>query len=292
MAKIAIFGSNGQLGHDLVKVLKQTKHELILLKRDFLDVEDTASYAQLENLSGVDYILNCIAYNRVDDAEDCVEKAFKINSFFPRELGRFCKKNDITLFHFSTDYVFDGKKDQPYEEMDHKLPQGVYGSSKSMGEDFVKVYSEKYFIFRVSSLFGVAGSSGKGGNFIETMLKMARENKEIRVVSDQKMSPTHTMDVARTVLAFIDDQNKEYGIYHVCNSGSCSWYEFADLIFQKNNLKPNLNPVLQSDFVTKAIRPKMSIMNNQKTKRFYELKSWEEALQEYFDIKNNNISMS
>jgi len=281
MSKIVLLGANGQLGNDIKKVFKESDTKLIPLTREDLDAEKDDVNKKLERFRGTDYLINTIAYNKVDDAEDFIGKAFKTNSFFVYKLSKFCTSNDVTLIHISTDYVFDGKKNEPYKETDLPNPLNVYGNSKLAGEFFVRNYCEKYFIFRISSLFGIAGSRGKGGNFVETMIKLAKENKPLKIISNQYMSPTHTLDVARTIKTFIDKDINEYGIYHACNTGLCSWHEFAKTIFEFTNIKANLSEITYEDYKTKAKRPKYSVMDNTRVSKYYKMPEWEEALKEY-----------
>jgi len=277
--KIAVLGSNGQLGSDLVKVLEG---EVIPITRTQFEV----GRDEVDTLpADVDYIINCISYHRVDEAEELPEKAFEINTSFVYRLARFCRENGITLFHISTDYVFDGCKKSPYNEQDSPNPLNIYGLSKYSGELAIQRYMDQFFIFRVSSLFGVAGSSGKGGNFIETMLKFAQEGKKLKVVDDQYMSPTSTLDVARAINFFIREEVDEYGIYHCCNTGSCSWHQFTEEIFKRVGIERPVGRVSHREFKRKADRPKYSVMDNRKLEKYYRMPHWKEALNEYLTLK-------
>ena len=282
MAKrVLLLGANGQLGSDIKKVFKESDIKLIPLTRKDLDAEKDDVDKKLERFRDTDYLINTIAYNKVDDAEDFIDKVFKTNSFFVYRLAKFSSSNDIILVHFSTDYVFDGKKNEPYKEEDLPNPLNVYGNSKLTGEFFARNYCEKYFIFRISSLFGIAGSRGKGGNFIETMIKLAKQNKPLKVISNQYMSPTHTLDMAKAIKTFIDENVDEYGIYHCCNTGSCNWYKFAQTIFELTNIKANLSETTYEEYKTKAKRPKYSVMDNNKLSKYYKMPGWKESLKEY-----------
>lgn len=287
MKKILLLGANGQLGSDVVKVFSGSKNiSLLPFYRKNLDVEETNSIRiKLEKYSDVNYIINCTSYHKTDECEDFAEKSFKVNSMAVLEMARICLENKITFIHISTDYVFGGNKKEPYKEDDCPNPLNVYGISKFAGEIFIKNYCKKYFILRVSSLFGIAGSSGKGGNFIETMIKFAKEGRPLKIIANQFMSPTHTLDVARAIKCFIENSIKDYGIYHACNSDFCSWYEFTKTIFEITSINANLFRTSYEEYKTKAKRPKYSVMNNAKISKYYRMPEWKGALQEYLKLK-------
>jgi dTDP-4-dehydrorhamnose reductase len=287
MKRILVLGANGQLGSDIVKVFSDSENmDLISFYRKNLDVEETDSIKhKLNEYSGVDYIINCTSYHKTDECEDFVEKSFKVNSVAVLEMVKFCSERDIVFIHISTDYVFGGDKKKPYKEEDYPNPLNVYGNTKLAGEFFIKNYCEKYFILRVSSLFGVAGSSGKGGNFVETMIKFAKEKIPLKVIANQFMSPTHTLDVARAIKILIDKDINNYGLYHVCNSGFCSWYEFTKTIFELTSIDVDLSKTSYEEYNTKAKRPKYSVMGNSKISKYYKMPEWEEALKEYLKLK-------
>jgi dTDP-4-dehydrorhamnose reductase len=278
--KVLLLGSNGQLGSDIVKVFKNSKIELIKYTRKDFDVLKNKI-----NFPEVDYIINCISYHKTDECEDFPDKSFKINSSFVYELSKYCELNDITLFHISTDYVFDGYKSSPYKEEYIPNPLNIYGLSKFSGEKAVQNYLNKYFIFRVSSLFGEAGASGKGGNFVETMIKLAKKNIPLKIISDQYMVPTHTLDIAKVIRFFIENQIDEFGIFHVVSNGSCSWYDFTKEIFTQIGLDYNIEKITYKEYKTKAIRPKYSVLDNRKLSKYYKMPHWKEALNEYLLIK-------
>jgi len=277
--RIAVFGANGQLGSDVVKIAKENSIETIPIMRKQFDIETD----ELENMRlDTDYIINCMAYTQVDNCEDHQQTAMQSNAIFPHKLAQFCRKRNITLFHISTDYVFGGDKSSLYTEEDSINPVNIYGISKAAGDFAVRNYMDRYFIFRISSLFGRAGVGGKGGNFIETMLRFAKQGKKIKVVDNQTVSPTHTLDVARAIITFIKDTVCDYGTYHCCNTGSCSWYEFAKAIFEIAGIDADIKSI--SNYPTKAERPNYSAMNNSKLSKYYRMKKWEEAVKEYFFI--------
>lgn len=285
MAKVIILGSNGQMGQDLVEVFQDSKHEVVAITRNDFDAE-MDSLEKLSAYIGADYIINGISYHNTDECEDQLEKAFKLNVSFVYELSKFCHKNNMTLFHVTTDYVFSGEASKPYLEDDKLGPLSIYATSKATSEFIVKEYACKYFIFRVSSLFGRAGSGGRGQNFVETMIRLAKEGKSLKVIADQYMSPTHTLDIARAMRSFVDQNVSEYGIYHCCNSGSCSWFEFTKTIFESMGLRADLSQTSYDQYKTKAKRPKYSVLNNEKISKYYKMPNWKDALREYLKRKN------
>jgi len=282
MKKVLLLGANGQLGSDIQKVFKNI--ELIPLTRKDFDIEKD-SIDKLNQFKKVDYIINSTSYHKTDECEDFPDKSFKVNSSFVYELAKYCELNDIILFHISTDYVFDGYKNSPYKEEDIPNPLNIYGLSKFVGEKSIQNYCEKYFIFRVSSLFGEAGASGKGGNFVETMINLAKKEIPLKIIANQYMAPTHTLDIAKAIYHFILNDIKDYGIYHCCNSGSCSWYEFTKKIFELANIDYLIEKTTYEEYKTKAKRPKYSVLDNSKLSKYYKMKNWEEALGEYLKIK-------
>ena len=280
--KVLLLGSNGQLGSDIVKVFEDSKIELIKYTRENFDaLKDKINFLK------VDYIINCISYHKTDECEDFPDKSFKINSSFVYELAKYCEINDIVLFHISTDYVFDGYKHSPYNENDALNPLNIYGLSKFTGEKAIQNYLNKYFIFRVSSLFGEVGASGKGGNFVETMINLAKKEVPLKIISDQYMVPTHTLDIARVIKFFIENQIDEYGIYHVVSNGSCSWYDFTKEIFSQIKLDYPIEKTTYKEYKTKSIRPKYSVLDNRKLSKFYKMPHWKESLREYLQIKGH-----
>lgn len=290
---ILILGANGQLGNDLVKVLKDLETNsrgstnIYAITRTELDaILDLDNLHEKFDKYNARYIINCITTTQVDQCEINVTNSFIINSSFAYKLANYCQESDITLIHISTDYVFDGKALKPYTEKDHENPINIYGLSKYAGEIAIKNYSLKYFIFRVSSLFGVAGASGKGGNFITLMQKLAHEKEEINVIHDQYTSPTHTLDIAKCIKFFITEQITEYGIYNCTSSSSCSWFDFAREILKCSNLDFNkVKPIAFKDYPFKAKRPQYGVLSLTKLSKFYQMPDYETALMQYFQIK-------
>lgn len=279
--KIAIIGANGQLGHDLVRVFENINHEIIPLTHADIDVTDLKSSSEILKSIQPEAVLNCAAYVRVDDAEEFADKAFAVNALGARNIALICSELNSLLVYISTDYIFDGRNKQPYTEDDIPNPLNVYGNSKLAGEYFVRNTLENHYIIRSSSLFGVAGASGKGGNFVENMIKKARNSEEIKVVDDMVMSPTYTRDAADMIMKILT-KKLPFGTYHVANRGQCSWYEFADAIFKTLCMEASLSPTKTDILKSKASRPMFSPLTSVKlTKHGLEMESWEAALRSY-----------
>ncbi len=236
--RVVVIGANGQLGTDLVKVLDD--RELIPLSHSDLDICDFVYTRTRLSQIRPTVVINTAAFTRVDDCEDEVSKAFWVNAYAVRNLAQVCADLNCVLIHISTDYVFGGEKHTPYTEDDAPNPLNVYGVSKLAGEYFVRNICPKHFIIRTSGLYGVAGSSGKGGNFVETMIRLAQEGKPIRVVTDQVLTPTYTKDLSQKIKEL--SQTGAYGVYHITNSGQCSWYEFAAKIFELLDIEARFRP--------------------------------------------------
>jgi len=281
--RIVVIGANGQLGTDLVKVLNNW--DLVPLTHADLDICDFVRTRKVLTELKPDIVINTAAFNRVDDAEDQPEKAFWVNTYAVRNLAQVCADLDCTLMHISTDYVFGGEKRTPYTEDDPPNPLNVYGVSKLAGEYFARNICSKHFIVRTSGLYGVAGSSGKGGNFVETMVRLAREGKPIRVVTDQVLTPTYTKDLAQKIKELLTTE--AYGLYHITNSGQCSWYEFASKIFELLGMKPDFGPTTSAEFGAKARRPAYSVLAHKRLKELGldDLRPWPEALKAYLEEK-------
>lgn len=289
MRKIAIVGANGQLGTDLVKSLsiQSDKFELIPLTHKDIEVADHAKTREILTEMKPEVVINTSAFHRVDDCEELVEKTFQINAFAVRNLAQVCYDIDAVLIYISTDYVFGGDINRriPYVETDRPMPLGVYGNSKLAGEHFIQVSCRKYFILRSSGLYGVAGSSGKGGNFVERMLQLAQEGEPIRLVNDQVLTPTFTKDLAEKIGNLV--QTDAYGLYHATSAGACSWYEFTVKIFEVTGIKANLQPTNSADFKTKAKRPPYSVLDNANLRKqgFADFRPWKDALAEYLEMR-------
>ena len=280
---VAIIGSNGQLGSDISKIYGK---DAVNLTRQELDVTDFSMCRKVLKSIKPDVIINCAAYVRVDDAEIFPLEAFNVNSIGAKNVAMVSKELKATNVYISTDYVFDGRKRTPYTEDDPPNPINVYGMSKYFGECFTQCYSSKYYIFRVSSLFGVAGASGKGGNFVEKMISKAERKEEIKIVDDVFMSPTYTKDAANLTRNLLE-RKVEFGIYHLNNKGQCSWYEFAKEIFKIVNLNPEIKKIDSKELDRKAKRPILSSLDNKKLQRLKIYPNdWKNGLLSYLKEKD------
>ncbi|ASI98381.1 dTDP-4-dehydrorhamnose reductase [Thermococcus celer] len=284
--RVAIIGAKGQLGTDLVRTFgEDPAFGVIPLTHADLDVTVPETLKVLRKLKP-NVIINTAAYVRVDDAELYPEKAFQVNAIGALNVARIANKIDAINVYISTDYVFDGEKGEPYTEEDVPNPINVYGVSKLAGEVFTRNYSQKHYIIRVASLYGKAGASGKGGNFVEWVIERARRGEELRIVDDQFMSPTYTMDVARTLGKFLK-LGPEFGVYHMVNEGFCSWYEFTKAIFEILEWDVEVKPIKSSELNRLARRPGFSALENAKIHDIgLKMPGWKEGLREYLSEKD------
>jgi dTDP-4-dehydrorhamnose reductase len=280
MSKIVVIGANGQLGADLVVILSHT--DLVPLTHADIELCDHVATRRVLQKLRPDVVINTAAFNRVDESEDDAERAFGTNTLAVRNLAGLSHELGYVLAHISTDYVFGGEKRTPYEEDDRPDPLNVYGISKLAGEYLVRNLSKRHFVIRTSGLYGTAGAHGKAENFVNTMLRLAREDRPIRVVNDQTFSPTFTGDLARAVKSLVLDGG-EYGLYHVTNSGECTWYGFAAKIFDLVGLRPDVAPTSSQEFGAKAVRPAYSVLGHGRflNAGFEEPRPWAVALAEY-----------
>lgn len=276
--KILITGSKGQLGLELVKQLKiKGLYKIIDTDRDELDIVDIDNVNEFILSSKPDVVINCAAHTAVDLCETDIENAYKINAIGPRNLAIACEKIGAKFVQVSTDYVFDGNIDRPYREDDNTCPNSIYGFSKLMGENFTKEFCSRHFIVRTAWLYG------DGNNFVRTMLKLSETNKEINVVNDQFGSPTSAVDLAKAIIELIHTEH--YGTYHGTCEGKCSWYDFAQKIFEISNIDIKVNPVTSEEYKRPAPRPAYSVLDNFMLKLvgLNSFRNWEDALIEYLN---------
>ncbi len=278
--KYAVLGAAGQLGRDLCprlagEVVPLSRTEADLTKPDLL----RATLTQLRP----DVVVNCAAYNFVDRAETEPSEAFAANAVGVRDLALVCRDLGATLVHFSTDYVFglDAGRRKPWTEADAPGPVSVYGLSKLAGEYLVRAICPRHFVVRTCGLYGVWGSGGKGGNFVETMLRVAGQGKPLRVVADQTCTPSYTVDVAAAVVALV--ATGRYGLYHVTSAGATTWHDFAAAIFELSGVKADLTPITSSEFGAPARRPAYSVLANDALREagVTQPRPWREALAAY-----------
>jgi dTDP-4-dehydrorhamnose reductase len=285
---VALLGANGQLGSDIVRAAAAMRSgiEILGLTRKDLDVTDVTAIPATLSARKFDVLVNCTGYHKTDEVEGRAAEAFQINVQAVLAMTKVCKAQSARFVHISTDYVFDGESKQPYREEDAAEPVNVYGSSKLLGEKLaMREYPSGTIVARVASLFGVAGSSGKGGNFVETILRKAKESGEVRVVNDITMSPTSTADAANVILALVKGEPPA-GLYHVVNSGSASWFEFAREMVQAAGIAANVVPTASADYPTAAARPRYSVLANGKVSSITgEIAHWKDALRRYLSEK-------
>lgn len=274
--KVLVTGVKGQLGYDVVNELEKRGLEAVGVDIQEMDITDADSVSQVIGETAPDAVIHCAAYTAVDAAEDNVEVCRKVNADGTRNIANMCKKLDIPMIYISTDYVFDGQGERPWQPDDERAPLNVYGQTKYEGELAVQELLEKYFIVRIAWVFGVNGK-----NFIKTMLNLGKTRDRLTVVNDQFGSPTYTYDLARLLVDMI--QTDKYGIYHATNEGICTWYEFACEIFRQAGLTVDVAPVTADQYPAKAKRPSNSRMSKDKLEEmgFERLPSWQDALGRY-----------
>jgi dTDP-4-dehydrorhamnose reductase len=266
------------LGHDLIKVLEKN-NDLILTTSKTLDITDKEQVMKFIGDSKPDMVINSAAYTDVDGCEENPDLAYSVNGEGVRNLALACKEVDCGLVHVSTDYVFDGSARDPIAEDGELGPISVYGKSKLEGEQAILEILDKYFIVRTAWLYGINGK-----NFPKTMLELAKSHSEITVVYDEVGTPTYTPDLAYGISQLIETD--KYGIYHLTNSGSCSWCEFSRLIFEIAGKDVKVIPVTASEFARPAPRPSYSVLENKnwKDNGFKPLRNYKEAIKEYIEL--------
>jgi dTDP-4-dehydrorhamnose reductase len=285
MSNIVVFGAGGQLGQcfkylaeerGLTNIYFPSKNEANILDSDLLE-NVFAKYKP-------SYAINCAAYTAVDNAEEDAEKALKLNKTGVENLSRYCLQNNATLFHVSTDFVFKGDKSTPRNETDTTEPIGVYGQTKLEGEKAIQSILTKYFIIRTSWLY-----SEFGNNFVKTMLRLAADRTELKIIADQAGTPTYGIDLAACILHMIQSKKESYGIFHYSNEGIASWYDFSKAIFQISGTTINVLPIKTEDYKTKASRPAYSVLDKTKIKRIFEMEIpyWRDSLVTCIDKLKN-----
>jgi len=280
--KILVTGANGQLGQELVTQLTDSEHQLYAFTKAELDIADTEQVASICEEIRPNVIINAAAYTNVDGAESNSELAFQVNAVGQRNLAVAAENIAAKICYVSTDYVFNGQATSPYNEYSNVEPLGVYGQSKYAGEFLTSSLSSRYFIVRTAWVYGEYGA-----NFVKTMLKLAAERDELGVVHDQIGSPTYTVDLAQFIIELI--LTEKYGIYHCTNSGTCSWYEFAQEIFKLSNKEITVKPLTSEQFPRPAKRPSYSVLGDLalRINGFTPRRHWKDALSEYLNANNN-----
>lgn len=278
--KVLVTGINGQLGHDVMGELKKRGHEAVGVDIGEMDITDAGCVKRVMTQTAPEAVIHCSAYTAVDRAEEEVELCRRVNAEGTKNVAEVCAGLDCKLLYLSTDYIFSGEGKRPWEPGDVPDPLNVYGLTKFEGEQEIKSRMDKYFIVRISWVFGI-----NGNNFIKTMLRLGRENGAVRVVDDQIGSPTYTYDLAVLLVDMIETE--KYGEYHASNEGICSWYEFAKEIFAAAGMNEvEVTPVSSEEFPAKAKRPKNSRMSKEKLVKngFNKLPSWQDAVKRYVTL--------
>jgi len=274
--KVLVTGVCGQLGYDVIKVLEKRNIDCIGADKSEFDITDLDAAHKYITSYMPDAVIHCSAYTAVDKAEDEPELCHLVNAVGTENIAKICKEIDAKMIYIGTDYVFDGTKDGYYEVDDIPNPINVYGKTKLEGEKAVQEILDKYFIVRISWVFGI-----NGNNFVKTMLNLGKERRELNVVADQIGSSTYTADLAPILVDMV--QTDKYGIYHVTNEGECSWAEFAEDIFQAAGMHVKVNHITTTEYPTKANRPMNSRMSKKVLEKrgFVYLPDWKDALKRF-----------
>lgn len=274
--KVLVTGVGGQLGYDVIKELEKRNINCIGADRAEFDITDFEAAHKFITDYMPDTVIHCSAYTAVDKAEEEPELCHLVNAVGTENIAKVCKEINAKMVYISTDYVFDGTKEGFYEVDDVPNPINVYGKTKLEGEIAVQKILVKYFIVRISWVFGV-----NGNNFVKTMLRLGKERSQLSVVSDQIGSPTYTADLASLLIDMI--QTDKYGIYHATNEGECSWAEFAEEIFSVVGVDVKVNHITTAEYPTKAMRPMNSRMSKEKLKnfKFRSLDCWRDSVKKY-----------
>ena len=287
--KVLVTGYKGQLGFDVVKALTKNGDIPVAVDIEEMDITDADAVESYISRSGVGAVIHCAAYTAVDAAEDNVELCRRINRDGTQNIADACKKNNLKMIYISTDYVFNGEGETPWEPDENREPLNVYGQTKYEGELAVENTLDKYFIVRISWVFGLNGK-----NFVRTMLNLGKTHDKLTVVSDQIGSPTYTVDLAKLLVDMI--HSDKYGRYHATNEGICSWYDFTcEIMKQAAEYYPDyanveVSPVSSDAYPTKAKRPYNSRMSKDKLVEngFERLLTWQDALKRYLkELKDN-----
>lgn len=274
--KILVTGASGQLGYDVERELERRGIEHLGTSSKELDITDRAAVERLMAAYRPDAAIHCAAYTKVDLAEDEPKRCWAVNADGTRNLAAACREIGAKMLYISTDYVFPGTGERSYETGDPTGPVNTYGRSKLAGELAVQSLLEKYFIVRISWVFGKNGS-----NFVKTMLRLAETKADLSVVCDQIGSPTYTADLAPLLCDMV--QTERYGVYHATNEGTCAWSEFAEAIFELAGRQVVVHPIPTSAYPTRTVRPLNSRMSKERLRDngFQELPEWKNALARY-----------
>lgn len=272
--KILVTGAGGQLGRELATLLPERSHEVVAPAHEELDVSDGASVDRAVAHHSPDLVVNAAAYTDVDGCETEADTAYAVNALGPRNLAQACESVGCELLHVGTNYVFDGHREEPYAPYDLPNPESVYAKTKLAGEEYVRHLSTRWYVVRT------AGVYGEGHNFVRTMLRVGRERDSLKVKADEYIAPTYARDLAGGIAEIIE--GGRYGTYHVTNSGSCSWYEFAVEIFRLAGIEVEVSPVPGSEYPLPAPRPANGVLSSIGSPG---LRHWSEALRDYLSAE-------
>ncbi len=270
--KILITGSKGQLGQELAEMLPGRGHEVVGLSRNELDIADADAVELAVGTHSPKLVVNAAAYTNVDGCETETELAYSVNALGPRNLAQACERRSCELLHVSTNYVFDGEDDRPYEPFDPPNPISTYGRTKLAGEEYVKHLMDRWYVVRS------AGVYGRGHNFVRTMLRLGAQKEVLKVKNDEFISPTYARDLAEGIAEIVEAGS--YGLFHLTNAGSCSWYEFTREIFRLAGVEAELIPIPSSEYPLPAARPTNGLLSSLGSP---ELRHWKQALADYLE---------
>ncbi len=270
--RVLVTGSNGQLGLELAGILPERGHEVVAFAREGLDVADPEAVERALEENSPEVIINAAAYTDVDGCEEERDLAYCVNALGPRNLAQVCERRGCQLLHVSTNYVFDGESERPYEPFDPPKPISAYGRTKLAGEEHVMRLTNRWYVVRT------AGVYGRGRNFVRTMLRVAGERDSLKVKDDEFISPTYARDLAEGIVGIIEAGR--YGLYHLTNAGSCSWYEFTREIFRLAGVETEVIPIPGSQYPLPAARPANGVLSSPGGP---ELRHWSEALADYLE---------
>ena len=281
--RVLITGGKGQLGSDITKIFKSKNLEVFSFSSKQLDITNISALHKITEEINPDILINCAAYTKVDDCETNMEKAFSVNAIGAKNCAIVAEKFNKTLFHISTDYIFNGNQKKPYIEYDSPAPLSIYAKSKFFGEQLVKEHCNKFFILRVAGVYGINGE-----NFVKTIVNLAKSREELKVVNDQITTPTYTYEIANQILHILD--SNEFGTYHCTCEGECSWYEFANHIISALNINCKIIPCSTDEFPRPAKRPSYSVLENFNLKliKLNIMQNWQNAIENFLE-KNASI---
>jgi len=268
--RVLLTGAGGQLGLELAGILPDRGHEVVALDRLALDVADPEAVEGAIDEHTPEIVVNAAAYTNVDGCEEATDLAFSVNALGPRNLAQACERRGCGLLHVSTNYVFDGRDERPYEPFDPPNPISAYGRTKLAGEEHVMRLTNRWYVVRS------AGVYGRGHNFVRTMLRVAKERGSLKVKDDEFISPTYARDLAEGIAGIVEDGR--YGLYHLTNAGSCSWYEFTREIFRLAGVETEVVPIPGSEYPLPAARPANGVLSSLGSPK---LRHWGEALADY-----------